>query len=590
MKSKVLKFGNCMESTRKRVSLTLVLVVVASGMFALGIFRLSGDLSGGGTAQAAMTCNVPIPYATIQAAVNDPTCSTINVASGVYNENVVINRQLVLDGAGAALTIIHPLAAGPAITVFAGGTSVSRLVISHLTTTGSLGGGNVGSGIQFAGSTTISHVTLDGVTSTANSGHGVAIDHTGTMSDLVFTGVNLSNNVTDGFRVPTSLISLDGLMILNSTLERNTTGMEIYAANSATVQPVSKVLIQDTSFNANSSKGFYAERLSDATFRRVSVVGSGTAGGFAAGIDINLKYRAYQNIDVLDSVIRGNGAGDTVNGVGITVKARNDAPSYNTRPATLTGVRLLGNTVAGNTSDGIRFGEPGKNNSGPTDVHVNQNNIETNTVFGLNNQTLALTDGTCNWWGSPTGPTITSNPGGTGDRVSMNVDYTPWLSAPTPVGACIGGASTPGKVTGGGQIQGDPVFSVDGVLLSVPALVPSLADPKGQATFGFVVQCCPATGNLEYNDHSAGVRIKAQSIDGLSISSPGTSCSAPGSQHATFNGTASVIRSTGTTMEPFTVDVDDCGEPGSMDTFGIKTTTYSNEPPKTLIGGNIQIH
>ena len=41
----------------------------------------------------------------------------------------------------------------------------------------------------------------------------------------------------------------------------------------------------------------------------------------------------------------------------------------------------------------------------------------------------------------------------------------------------VWGIST-GKVTGGGQIQGDPVFSVDGVFLSVPALVPSLADPN----------------------------------------------------------------------------------------------------------------
>ena len=292
---------------------------------------------------------------------------------------------------------------------------------------------------------------------------------------------------------------------------------------------------------------------------------------------------------MLDSVIRGNGSGDSVNGVGITVKARDDSPSYSARPATLTGVRLLGNTVAGNTSAGIRFGEPGKNNLGPTDVHVNQNNIETNTAFGLNNQTQTLTDGTCNWWGSPTGPTTTSNPGGTGDRVSTNVTYTPWLTAPAPVGACAG-PSTPGKVTGGGQVQGDPVFSALGELLSLPALVASAADPTSQASFGFVATCCAPTGNLEYDDHSMDVRIKAQSIDSLRISSPGTSCSAtPGSAHATFGGTASVIRSTGTATEPFTVDVDDCGEPGTADTFGIKTTTYSNGPT-TLTGGNIQIH
>jgi hypothetical protein len=150
--------------------------------------------------------------------------------------------------------------------------------------------------------------------------------------------------------------------------------------------------------------------------------------------------------------------------------------------------------------------------------------------------------------------------------------------------SCSGQASTE-KVTGGGQIQGDPVFSVDGVLLSVPALVPSLADPKSQASFGFVVQDGGApTGNLEYNDKPAGVRVKVTSISSLFISS-GT-CGP--NTHAKFTGTADVIRSTGTTSEPFTVNVDDCGEPGTMDAFGITTITYTNGP-STLIGGNIQI-
>ena len=200
---------------------------------------------------------------------------------------------------------------------------------------------------------------------------------------------------------------------------------------------------------------------------------------------------------------------------------------------------------------------------------------------------MGVLDATCNWWGDASGPGPVGS--GSGARVTPNVDYAPWLTAPAPGGACVGGA-TSGKVTGGGQIQGDPMFSPLGDLLSVPALIPSLADPGAQATFGFVVTCCAAKGNLEYNDHSMDVRIKAQSIDVLIISSPGTSCPATsGSKHARFTGTAAVIRSTGTNTEPFTVDVDDCGEPGTADTFGIKTTTYSNGP-NTLIGGNIQIH
>jgi len=153
---------------------------------------------------------------------------------------------------------------------------------------------------------------------------------------------------------------------------------------------------------------------------------------------------------------------------------------------------------------------------------------------------------------------------------------------------CEPPANTPGKVTGGGQIPGEdpePVFSLLGDLLSVPALIASPTDPTSKCTFGFSVKCCPPSGNLEYNDQAMEVRIKAKSNDRFFISTG--ACGA--NTHATFTGTAQVIRSTGTTTEPFTVDVDDCGEPGTADTFGIKTTTYSNGP-SPLIGGNIQIH
>ena len=82
------------------------------------------------------------------------------------------------------------------------------------------------------------------------------------------------------------------------------------------------------------------------------------------------------------------------------------------------------------------------------------------------------------------------------------------------------------------------------------------------------------------------MRIKETSYTGLFISD-GT-CGP--STHAEFTGIADVIRSTGTTPDqPFQVEVDDCGEPGTSDTFGIQTTGYSNGP-SVLIGGNIQIH
>jgi hypothetical protein len=75
------------------------------------------------------------------------------------------------------------------------------------------------------------------------------------------------------------------------------------------------------------------------------------------------------------------------------------------------------------------------------EVHHNNFNL-TPASYGIKVH-AALTggsvDGECNWWNSVTGPTSAGNPGGTGAQVSPGVDYAPWLIAPAPEGACIGG-------------------------------------------------------------------------------------------------------------------------------------------------------
>src|SRR4051812_18309946 len=50
---------------------------------------------------AGPTCAVPGDYATIQAAVNDVGCTTINVAAGAYAESLSIGRAVTLKGAQA---------------------------------------------------------------------------------------------------------------------------------------------------------------------------------------------------------------------------------------------------------------------------------------------------------------------------------------------------------------------------------------------------------------------------------------------------------------------------------------------------------
>jgi hypothetical protein len=509
---------------------------------------------GGNTARAVVggpVCNVPADYPTIQLAVSDFGCSTIVVAPGTYFENVTIPRTLTLNGAQAGNAATGRV--GPESTVI---------------------------GIAITGAVPVfkiaaSNVTIDGFSVTdpfVASGAAVGID-----VKNVVNGAVIKNNIVDTVMTPdlsgngtAQAIYLeagpDNVQILGNDLRnvhsnRSAKGVTIGDSNST--DPSQNIVIRGNSIEniTSDSRGAYGVSINNGS----SPIGTTANSGLV-----------IQNNTI--STLTGGG---WVHAIGLE--------------ANTPGVLVTGNSVnplTSPSSDAVAVWFEA--NPSASTANVNENNFDvTIAAYGIAvNPTGTGTgdvDGSCNWWGDPNGPGPVG-PGAVGAKVSPRVIYSPWLTAPTPVGACIGGASTPGKVTGGGQIESDPVFSPLGDLLSLPALIPSLADPNAQATFGFVVRCCTPAGNLDYNDHATDVRIKAQSIDGLSISSPGTSCPAtPGSQHATFTGTAQVIRSVGTTTEPFTVDVDDCGEPGTADTFGIKTTTYSNGP-STLTGGNIQIH
>jgi parallel beta-helix repeat protein len=59
---------------------------------------------------------------------------------------------------------------------------------------------------------------------------------------------------------------------------------------------------------------------------------------------------------------------------------------------------------------------------------INYNNIAGNTGYGVCTfDSPPAVDARFNWWGDASGPTHPSNVGGLGDRISGNVDYSPWL-------------------------------------------------------------------------------------------------------------------------------------------------------------------
>jgi len=524
-------------------------VAVSASAFLLAASLILGTASGvAAAATLVVDDNMACPgaaYATIQAAITAASPGdTIQVCAGTYPEGpgpLNINKSLVFRGAQAG--------------VDARTRSGAESVITD----------------PFGTSVAADNVVLDGFTVQGGT--------------LTYTGYGIWLNPGD-----------DGTQILNNIIQDNIAGIGL--ANGGSAQAVIRQnLIQNNDQpGAASGSGIYTDQYVGGSIVRNVLIEENafiSNGGFGAAINISnvdpsggvfdldvsqnlfdANDRAFVLFNTHDSIFDGNritnskfvGSGD--------VRLFGDD----------TGLVFTNNAL----SDGVGMHAVRLSGTSNANVVFHYNNFERYGMTGMTVDTGAHdgpVNAECNWWNSPTGPTDPiGNPSGTGEEAVGDIDYTPWLLARAPGGLCQL-PLTPGKVTGGGQINGDPTFSPAGNLLSAPAIVPSAASPTAQATFGFVVSCCKLKGNLEYTDHQADVRIKLKTIDGLFIGN-GT-CGT--NTHATFVGTATVYRSTGTATESFTVEVDDCGEPGTADTFSIDTDTYSNGP-STLLGGNIQIH
>jgi len=153
-----------------RRQLRLCVSLAGGGLLLVALLALLGQMHV--PAVSAEGCNVPGDYATIQEAVDDPECDAISVAAGTYDENVVITRAVILQGAGAASTIIDGGGSGVVISISDGVTPT----IDGFTITGGDGTGNggQGGGISILGASAIirNNVITGNVAGQDSSGTG----------------------------------------------------------------------------------------------------------------------------------------------------------------------------------------------------------------------------------------------------------------------------------------------------------------------------------------------------------------------------------------------------------------------------------
>ncbi len=200
------------------------LLVVAS---AVGAFCISWELHHPAGARAAgPVCTVGASgadYTTIQAAVNDGGCATINVAAGTYVENVLVNRAVTINGAGprSGATVVDGGGLSPAF-VFGepgdgscyGSPLGFAATLSRMTLTNGRGPGGCAAGGAIHNNATL---TLDNVTVSGNHGFagGVYGDGPLTVKGSTFSGNTASNGYGGAIRANAATT------IVNSTFNNN---------------------------------------------------------------------------------------------------------------------------------------------------------------------------------------------------------------------------------------------------------------------------------------------------------------------------------------------------------------------------------
>jgi hypothetical protein len=336
---------------------------------------------------AIPSAGVPGNYSmSVQAAIDYLAAGNkVFVEEGTFNENVIINKSLTIDGASTATSILSG-SAGFGVTV-----ASNDVTIQDFTITG------YSNGIRFD-SPLLSNIKIENIAAKDNTLYGININ-TGIVSGLTITNTELSGSSAGvGFKVGTSG-GIDGMTMTGSTIKDNDQGFA-FASNASSTSKVENITISGTTFTNNAKKGIYVEKLSKATFDNITVTNNGIDPNYASnnGISINLLNNVNVDITIKNSTITGNGVAGTSSYPG----GRPSIGIATSGAATLTGFTFSGNTITA-PSHLLAIGVTGGNL-----------NIVKNNLSGLNpdkyaviNTGAANVNLICNWHGGDVASAIT---------------------------------------------------------------------------------------------------------------------------------------------------------------------------------------
>jgi hypothetical protein len=463
----------------------------------------------------------------IQEGVDLVTASTVHVAAGTYVEQVVITASMTVFGDGAASTFIVapstiPVASDPDSTIVKIAGSGVSVDISGFTVTGPGPGGcgtiNTGifvrddayanihdnrildirdnpfSGCQNGVAIQVGRASLgtNGAADISNNEiagyqkNGVTVSNAG-------SSATLTNNTITGAGA-TTIIAQNGVQFsggATGSVNGNTISNHSYSPGDWTSTGMllwgADVNTSDNIMSENQTGIYHIEGsgVHDANILNVSTAGTLSPylygfvvdapppgltpspfedGGAASAAlsTFSLSTASVQDVDVVNNELTGDGTsasygigaygGFGVMDIDLTVK-NNKVHNFGT------GLDIYQCTGGGCTTGLF------------SSVAVNLNSITGNADYGLLNTDAIPVNAELNWWGSPDGPA----PTGSGDLVSGDADYTPWLCDGTDTSTATGFQHT-GQTDCAPPIVSDMIAQPSVVYLNGWILIKATAD------------------------------------------------------------------------------------------------------------------
>jgi parallel beta-helix repeat protein len=416
------------EDSDTQITADITIAGVLTGNTTLGTRDVSVTTAGGtGTLTAGFTVTAPSEvwvddgysdsgandghtwgvdaFANIQDGIDAVGASTVNVLPGTYNEAVSITKDLVLQTTGSAEeTIIqyHP----DVVTVDLDGETV---VIDGFTIAE---GTAPTSGIHVDYLYDGSSLTVKDCIITQNYGRGIYAWSIEEDSSLIIEDNTVSDNDYHGIDIEYvaggSSVTISGNTITDNGDNWEGDGCGIYLG---TVDASTVTIDDENTITGNAGDGIYNGSMQDASTYEITGNNNISSNG-DDGVHIHLYEDSIATIH--DNIINDN----TENGIYVSeVFGGGDSSE------------LVAdyNTISDNGNCGVLISEGGMDEDYLVTIS-DCNDIFDNSEHGVYNESGYMVDATENWWGDESGPDGAGP--GSGDSISGDVDYEPWLRAP----------------------------------------------------------------------------------------------------------------------------------------------------------------